>query len=68
MNAWVGIVLLVFLALYVGIIVLVPIAFIFALNTLFSLGIETNFLSWCAAAVLFFIVSNITLFQFKTKK
>ena len=43
---------IVLVALVIAIVILIPLAVIWALNTLFNLGIAYNFWTWLAMAVL----------------
>lgn len=65
MNTWVGICLLVALAIYVAVVALLPLALIFALNTLFGLNIEISFTTWVAGAVLLALLPTCNYLSFK---
>lgn len=46
------------IALLVVLAIVIPLAFIWALNTLFHLGIEFNFWTWLAAFIILIIIAS----------
>lgn len=57
--------ILLVVAAVAAIIVLMPLASIWALNTLFSLTIPMTFDTWCAAVILGGVVSGNSFISFK---
>jgi MFS-type transporter involved in bile tolerance (Atg22 family) len=60
--------ILLMILLIVTTIVLMPVATIWSLNTLFSLNIPTSFDTWCAALILGGVVGGSTGLSFSNRK